>query len=228
MGPGWASRKVARKTRTIKDATVKVYHHDDLGSLKAHVLAFVTADNFAKHLKALRWRTPYQVICEAWTKDQSIFKINPHHLIPGPHMRVVRIQSGPGGHLTSISHTGERRSMDNNVAFFGSIVTVISAALVFRYFSRRMVFEAVRAVIEKSDTVDPETIAAITQGRSGPRADLRKGGLFLAVAIATTLAALVLDEAELIRPLLGLAFFPGLIGLAYLSFAILLPGGRED
>lgn len=31
--------------RTIKDATVKVYHYDDLESLKAHVLAFVTAYN---------------------------------------------------------------------------------------------------------------------------------------------------------------------------------------
>ena len=37
--------------RTIKDATVKVFHYHDLESLKAHVLAFVTAYNFAKHLK---------------------------------------------------------------------------------------------------------------------------------------------------------------------------------
>ncbi|HZZ22600.1 MAG TPA: IS481 family transposase, partial [Roseiarcus sp.] len=44
-----------------------------------------TAYNFAKHLKALKWRTPYQAICEAWTKDPSIFKVNPRHLIPGPH-----------------------------------------------------------------------------------------------------------------------------------------------
>ena len=70
--------------RTIKDATVKIFHTDDLHSLKAHVLAFVT-DNFAKPLKALKWRTPYQVICEAWMKAPAIFKINPHHLIPGPH-----------------------------------------------------------------------------------------------------------------------------------------------
>ena len=28
--------------RTVKDATVKVFHYDDLESLKAHVLAFVT------------------------------------------------------------------------------------------------------------------------------------------------------------------------------------------
>jgi transposase-like protein len=81
----WTNGQAERMNRTIKDATVKVYHYDDLESLKAHVLAFVSAYNFAKHLKALRWRTPYQVICEAWTKDPSIFKIEPHHLIPGPH-----------------------------------------------------------------------------------------------------------------------------------------------
>ena len=81
----WTNGQAERMNRTVKDATVKLYHYDDLESLKAHVLAFVTAYNFAKHLKALRWRTPYQVICEAWTKDRSIFKIDPHHLIPGPH-----------------------------------------------------------------------------------------------------------------------------------------------
>ena len=54
-----------RMNRTIKDATVKVFHYDDLESLKAHVMAFVNAYNFAKHLKALRWRTPYQTICDA-------------------------------------------------------------------------------------------------------------------------------------------------------------------
>src|SRR5215217_7394839 len=40
----------------------------------------VQQGHFAKHLKALRWRTPFHAICDAWT----IFKIDPHHLIPGP------------------------------------------------------------------------------------------------------------------------------------------------
>ncbi len=71
--------------RTVKEATVKAFHYPDLDSLKAHVLAFVTAYNLAKHLKALRWRTPFQAICDAWTKDPSIFKMDPHHLTPGPH-----------------------------------------------------------------------------------------------------------------------------------------------
>jgi len=31
------------------------------------VPAVVMAYNFARHLKALRWRTPFKVICEVWT-----------------------------------------------------------------------------------------------------------------------------------------------------------------
>ena len=74
-----------RMNRTIKDATTKAFHYPDLDALRAHVLAFVMADNFAKHLKALRWRTTFQAICGAWAKEPDIFKINPHHLIPGPN-----------------------------------------------------------------------------------------------------------------------------------------------
>ncbi|MBC7434191.1 MAG: IS481 family transposase, partial [Rubritepida sp.] len=69
--------------RTVKDATTKAFHYPSLDALKAHVLAFVAAYNFAKHLKALRWRTPFQSICDAWQRGPSPFKINPHHLTPG-------------------------------------------------------------------------------------------------------------------------------------------------
>ena len=71
--------------RTIKDATTKVFHFPALESLKAHVLAFVAAYNIAKHLKALRWRTRYETLCQVWTKEPSIFKLDPRHLIPGPN-----------------------------------------------------------------------------------------------------------------------------------------------
>src|SRR5687768_14878958 len=81
----WTNGQAERMNRTVKDATVKVFHYPDLESLKAHVLAFVTAYTFGKHLKRLQWRTPFQAICEAWAKDPAPFKINPHHLIPGPY-----------------------------------------------------------------------------------------------------------------------------------------------
>jgi transposase InsO family protein len=81
----WTNGQAERMNRTVKDATIKAFHYPDLEALRAHVLAFLTAFNFAKHLKALRWRTPFQAVCDAWKADPSAFKINPHHLIPGPH-----------------------------------------------------------------------------------------------------------------------------------------------
>src|SRR5919112_389398 len=81
----WTNGQAERMNRTVEEATIKAFHHPDLEALKAHVLAFVHAYNFAEHLKALRWRTPFQAICDAWTRDRLIFKINPHHPIPGPN-----------------------------------------------------------------------------------------------------------------------------------------------
>jgi transposase InsO family protein len=81
----WTNGPAERMKRTVKDATVKAFHYPDLAALQAHVLAFVRAYNLAKHLKALRWRTPFQAVCDAWTKNPTIFTIIPHHLIPGPN-----------------------------------------------------------------------------------------------------------------------------------------------
>jgi transposase InsO family protein len=81
----WTNGQAERMNRTVKEATIKTFHYPDLKALQAHVLVFVTAYNFAKHLKALRWRTPFQAVCDAWKTNTSIFKINPHHLIPGPY-----------------------------------------------------------------------------------------------------------------------------------------------
>lgn len=82
--PSRTNGQAERMNRTVKDATIKAFHYPSVDPLKAHVLAFVQAYNFAKHLKVLKWRTALQAICDAWTKDPSIFKINPHHPIPGP------------------------------------------------------------------------------------------------------------------------------------------------
>ena len=81
----WTNGQAERMNRTIKEATIKAFHYPDLAALKAHVLAFVCTYNFAKHLKALRWRTPFQAIVDAWSKDPAPFKIDPRHLIPGPN-----------------------------------------------------------------------------------------------------------------------------------------------
>lgn len=81
----WTNGQAERLVRTIKDATVTVFHYETRDGLAAHVRAFLAVYNFAKHLKALRWRTPYRAVCDAWAVDPQPFKLNPHHLIPGPH-----------------------------------------------------------------------------------------------------------------------------------------------
>lgn len=84
----WTNGQVERMNRTVKEATVKAFHYPNFEALKAHVLTFVTAYNFAKHLKALRWRTPFQVVCQAWTKELKVqSRPSPPH--PGnKHLRV--------------------------------------------------------------------------------------------------------------------------------------------
>jgi len=81
----WTNGQAERMNRTVKDATVRAFHYETPHSLKAQLDAFITAYNFAKHLKSLRWRTPFGAICDVWTKDPTPFIVNPHHLIPGLH-----------------------------------------------------------------------------------------------------------------------------------------------
>jgi hypothetical protein len=110
----WTNGQAERMNRTIKDATVKLYHYGGLEALLAHIRTFVTAYNFAKHLKALRWRTPFQAICDAWTKEPSRFMINPHHLLPGPNSSLATAPRGRQGRGWHPSSTPVRR--EGNVA----------------------------------------------------------------------------------------------------------------
>ncbi len=41
------------------------------------------------HLKAIRWKTPFEAVRHAWTTTPEIFKLNPCHLIPGPNKCLV-------------------------------------------------------------------------------------------------------------------------------------------
>jgi hypothetical protein len=57
----WTNGQAERMVRPVKEATVQRFHYDTHDALAAHLAAFLTAYNFAKHLKALRWRTPFKV-----------------------------------------------------------------------------------------------------------------------------------------------------------------------
>jgi transposase InsO family protein len=64
----WTNGQVERMNRTIKEATVNRYHYDSHNQLRAHLVDFVTAYNFARRLKILKGLSPYEYICSTWTK----------------------------------------------------------------------------------------------------------------------------------------------------------------
>jgi len=69
----WTNGQVERMNRTLKEATVNRYHYDTHEQLRAHLADFVTAYNFARRLKILKGLSPYEYICNAWTKEPARF-----------------------------------------------------------------------------------------------------------------------------------------------------------
>ena len=81
----WTNGQVERMNRTIKDATVKRYHYDSHNELRTHLGLFLDAYNHARRLKTLRGLTPYEFVCQTWTREPDRFRLNPSHHIPGPY-----------------------------------------------------------------------------------------------------------------------------------------------
>jgi len=79
----WTNGQVERMNRTIKDATVKRYHYESHDQLREHLKSFIMAYNFAKRLKTLNGLTPYEYVCNIWTKEPKRFRLNPIHHTPG-------------------------------------------------------------------------------------------------------------------------------------------------
>ncbi len=82
----WTNGQVERMNRTIKDATVKCYHYASHDELCQHFQLFVDAYNYGRRLKTLRGITPYEFVCQAWTKQPERFRLDPSHRTAGPNI----------------------------------------------------------------------------------------------------------------------------------------------
>ena len=82
----WTNGQVERMNRTIKDATVKCYHYASHDELCQHLQLFVDAYNYGRRLKTLRGITPYEFVCQAWTKQPERFRLDPSHRTAGPNI----------------------------------------------------------------------------------------------------------------------------------------------
>ncbi len=79
----WTNGQVERMNRTLKEATVKTFYDATHQQLKEHLYAYLMAYNFAKQLKSLKGKTPWQCILNQWTISPDDFTINPNQFIVG-------------------------------------------------------------------------------------------------------------------------------------------------
>ncbi|AMJ65215.1 IS481 family transposase [Hymenobacter sp. PAMC 26628] len=81
----WTNGQVERMNRTVKEATIKCFHHETNDQLNGHLQSFLQVYNFAKRLKRLKGLTPYEFVCAEWRKNSNNFIRDPTHYPPGPH-----------------------------------------------------------------------------------------------------------------------------------------------
>jgi len=81
----WTNGQVERMNRTLKDATVQQYYYATHDQLKKHLESYLMAYNFAKRIKALKGKTPWEFIQNQWEKTPELFNFNPSHFFSGPN-----------------------------------------------------------------------------------------------------------------------------------------------
>lgn len=76
--------------------------------------------------------------------------------------------------------------------------------------------ETIRLALDKGDMLSPELIDRLGHPKAPKDRDFRLGIIWLAVAIGIALFGFAVPEEEAMQPLLGIAAFPLVIGIAYL------------
>ena len=79
----WTNGQVERMNRSLKEQTVYRYFYQTHSQLRQRLEAFIQAYNFAKRLKTLQGRSPYEYICDRWRETPERFHENPLQLNMG-------------------------------------------------------------------------------------------------------------------------------------------------
>jgi len=82
----WTNGQVERMNRTLKEATVYSFTYSSHEELEAHLHAYLMAYNFARQLRALQGKTPWEFILESWKRNPEFFRTDPNHYFTGPYI----------------------------------------------------------------------------------------------------------------------------------------------
>jgi len=98
------------------------------------------------------------------------------------------------------------------ITLFLVIGLVLVTYFYLRHRAHSEVQQTLRAAMERGQELTPELLEAVGGEATGGLRDLRRGTLWLALAIALGIMSWIIGETRI----LGLAAFPLMLGLAYL------------
>ncbi len=105
------------------------------------------------------------------------------------------------------------------LTFFISIAVVISLMLSYKYRARQDMQRTIQVAIDKGQELSPELIDRLGEPAKKPGSDFRRGIIWLAIGAAFALFGVILGEEDAVQPMLAVATFPAVIGVAFLLLA---------
>jgi uncharacterized protein DUF6249 len=99
---------------------------------------------------------------------------------------------------------------------FGSFATVFLAWFYFKHRARMEVQHTLRLALEKGNELSPEFMKQLGEAEPSKDRDLRRGVIWLALAVGMVLCGFAIPEPEALRGLLAGASFPFAIGIAFM------------
>lgn len=120
------------------------------------------------------------------------------------------------------------------ITFFAMIAALVIVPRYLKSQERIRLQDTLRAAIEKGQPLPPEVIEAIStdvrpaKAPPSPQRDLRTGIVWLGVAVGIAAFGWMVgyEEPDATYPLMGIAAFPGFIGLAFILIALLGQGKK--
>lgn len=103
------------------------------------------------------------------------------------------------------------------IAFFAIIPVTVWAVSSFRHKSMKAATEVMKTMVDKGETLTPETIRSLGIRPRRKHGDLRTGLILIALAVATIFLGGAIPEKEAQQVFGGFAMFPLLVGLVYVG-----------
>lgn len=115
------------------------------------------------------------------------------------------------------------------LTFFAMIAAIVLVPRYLKSVERQKLQDTLRASIEKGAELPAEVLEALTSDVKAPPSpyrDMRAGIIWLGVAVgfAALGFAVSFEEPDALYPMLGVAAFPGFIGLALIALSFVARG----